>query len=278
MANRENDQQPIFSHVEPVLAVSDIPQTIEYWKNVLGFTNTWTWDDPPTIGAVSWQKAHIQFILNPQLAAASKGNSIWIRLQHIESLYHFHQQKNADIVSPLADQPWGMAQYIVRDINGYYICFAGNRVQREKSIATLPSTIWIIGRIPTVEEYAELGSSVHNNSLPMNEAMIKKRLAAVTYAVVAEDSASGAVVGCALILGDNVSYYYIKDVMVRPDWQGKRVGTALMQGLTDWLEKNAPDDSLVSLISAETLEPFYLPFGFTQSFGMIRFIRKEEKK
>src|SRR5688572_18376177 len=99
MGNSENGLQPIFSHVEPVLAVTDISETITYWHDVLGFPAKWTWGDPPNHGGVSWQKVFIQFSLNPELAAVSKGHSIWIRLQHIEALYSFHQQKNAEIVA-----------------------------------------------------------------------------------------------------------------------------------------------------------------------------------
>ena len=49
--------QPIFSHVEPIFPVRDIPETIRYWQEVPGFPNKWTWGEPPTNGGVSWQKA-----------------------------------------------------------------------------------------------------------------------------------------------------------------------------------------------------------------------------
>src|SRR5258706_11188659 len=125
MEDEENSQQPIFSHVEPVLAVQDITETILYWQNVLGFLAKWTWGDPPNHGGVSWQKVFIQFSLNPKLATVSKGNSIWIRVQHIETLYSFHQKKNAEIVAPPEKQPWGMTEYTLKKINGYYLHFSG---------------------------------------------------------------------------------------------------------------------------------------------------------
>src|SRR5205809_4235337 len=137
MEKEENALQPVFSHVEPVLAVHDVSETILYWQEVLGFPVKWTWGEPPGHGAVSWQKAFIQFSLDPDLATASKGNSIWIRVQRIEALYRIHREKNAEIVAPLENKPWGMAQYIVRDINGYFIHFAGVPAQREKSATTL---------------------------------------------------------------------------------------------------------------------------------------------
>ena len=101
MEKGESTLQPIFSHAEPVLAVRDVSETISYWQEVLGFPVKWTWGEPPSHGAVSWNKAQIQFYQDPELAAASKGNSVWIRLQRVEELYKIHQNRNAEIVAPL---------------------------------------------------------------------------------------------------------------------------------------------------------------------------------
>jgi GNAT superfamily N-acetyltransferase/uncharacterized glyoxalase superfamily protein PhnB len=277
MRNEEDGLQPIFSHVEPVLAVQDISETISYWQNTLGFPAKWTWGEPPNHGGVSWQKVFIQFSLNPALANASKGNSIWIRLQHIEALYNFHKQKKAEIVAPLENKPWGMAEYTVREINGYFLHFAGAIAERQASSTALPQTVKVIGRKPTAKEYLDLSTALDVSST-MNEAIAEGRLVAVVSAAVAEDTVSGKVIGCALLLGDNASFYYVKDVMVHPDWQGKRVGTALMRELTRWLETNAANNSLVALIAREALEPFYQQFGFAQAFSMIRYILRGEKK
>ena len=276
MEKDENNLQPIFSHAEPVLAVRDVSETILYWQEVLGFPVKWTWGEPPTHGAVSWHNAHIQFYQDPERAAASKGNSVWIRLQRVEELYKMHQHKNAEIVAPLENQPWGMAQYTVKEINGYFIHFAGVITEREKSTTILSADINIIERIPSIKEYREMAIAV-GWSPSSADNMIQSILEAAIFAVIAEDTLNNETVGCALLLGDNASFYYIKDVMVCPHWQGKRVGTALMQALTHWLEKNAADNALVSLITREGLEAFYQQFGFVQAFSMIRYIHRNEK-
>jgi GNAT superfamily N-acetyltransferase/uncharacterized glyoxalase superfamily protein PhnB len=270
---------PIFSHIEPVLPVRDIRGTIKYWQEVLGFTSQWTWGDPPHIGAVSWQSVHVQFYLQSEWKGG--GGSVWIRLQRIESLYRLHQQRNAEIVEPLENKPWGMAQYTVREINGHYLCFAGIVEEREKSVATMPSTIRIVGRIPGVKEYQRLQVSVGwgkdvveattDAALAAADARTEQVLAAAIHGVVAED-VTGEVVGCALLLGDGVGYYYVKDVMVHRNWQGRRIGTALMQELVSWLEKNARPGALVGLFTREGLEPFYKQFGFASGFAMLRYM------
>ena len=266
-----NNLQPVFSHAEPVLSVQDVAATIQYWQDVLAFPTKWTWGDPPNIGAVSWQNIHVQFLLDPEHAIRSKGSSIWVRLQRLELLYRIHQERKADIVAPLAQQPWGLAQYTIRDINGHYVTFAGVVEERSKSEATLPSTVRIVGRMPTVKEYQQVQAGVGWDG-SADDAKTAAALAGALHAVVAEDTASGMVIGCALLLGDRVGFYYVKDVMVHRDWQGKRVGTALMQELTGWLEKNVTHQALVGLFTRDTLEPFYKQFGFTQSFAMLRYM------
>ncbi|MGN6415872.1 MAG: GNAT family N-acetyltransferase [Pseudobacter sp.] len=36
-----------------------------------------------------------------------------------------------------------------------------------------------------------------------------------------------------------------QDVMVAPKWQGKQIGTAMMNAIRNWLQENAPHNSLV---------------------------------
>jgi GNAT superfamily N-acetyltransferase len=262
--------QPIFSHVEPIFPVRDIPETIKYWQEVLGFPNKWTWGDPPGNGGVSWQKAFVQFLRNPALAAASKGNAIWIRLHHVEELYTFHQSNRAEIVAPLEVHPYGMAQYSVREINGYYVHFAGNPVGRAAghTAGGAVTSIRIMKRKPTAMEYSRVQASFGGGT--ESKEMVENIIATATFAVVAEDTVSGDVIGCGFMMSDGAGFFYVKNVMVKPEWQRKGVGTALMNGLMQWLEQQVTTPSLVGLFARESLEPFYQQFGFLQSFGMVK--------
>lgn len=269
-----SESQPVLLHVEPILAVRNVSETVSHWHTVLGFPNKWTWGEPPNHGGVSWQGAHVQFTQNPELAAVSEGHSLWIRVRRLAALYARHQENHAEIVAPLEDKPWGMAEYTIREINGYRVRFAAPVSDRASSAETLPQTIRIVLRVPTAAEFRGLVSAVGWSTVT-NDAMVETLLSAVVFGVVAEDEVLGEAIGCALLLGDHASFYYVKDVMVHPDWQGKRVGTALMQELTRWVEKHAPDKALVGLYTGEDLAPFYQQFGFTRAFGMHRRIRRD---
>jgi GNAT superfamily N-acetyltransferase len=265
------------SHVEPVLAVADIVQTVNYWHDVLGFPDKWTWGDPPNYGGVSWHGVSVQFSQDQTLAFASKGNAIFIRAGKLEELYGFHQKRNAIIVEPLENKPWRMAGYTVQDINGYRIIFAGAMISDRKTRSTeLPATIKIIARTPTVREYQHLTASV-GWSLYSSDAVVTKLLSAPVFAVIAENAATNEVVGCGLLLSDNASFYYVKDIIVHSAWQSKHVGTALMSEITKWIQSNGSANALVSLITGENLAPFYQQFGFTPAFCMIKYVEPVKK-
>lgn len=269
---------PMFSIAIPVLAVSDVTETITYWKDILGFPESWSWGEPVVHGGVNWHGAFLQFVHNPELAALSKGNSVFIRVRNVDVLYKQHIAKEVKIVYPLENQDYGMAQYTILDINGYYISFASQISDRENSGAKSSDSIRIQERTPTIEEYKALMNSVGWSS-DIPDEMLRLHFRTAVFVLVAEDIPTGDIVGCAFLLGDHVGFYYVKDVIVKPAWQGKRIGTQLMQGLMNWLEAHAQDYSTVGLFTGDHLAPFYAQFGFIQASGMYRQIirRKDEQ-
>lgn len=262
------EQEPVLSHVEPVLPVADITSTIQYWQDVLAFPNKWTWGEPPVHGGVSWHTANLQFHLNPERAKLSAGNVVWIRVKYIDQLYNIHRKRNAAIDEPLTTRSWGMDEYVVKDINGYFIVFSGHSAERKKS-SSFPENVIIVERKPTQDEFLALQHSVGWTG-SLNMSRLEEHLSAPVMSVVAIDQNTNEVIGCALVISDNASFYYIKDVMVKKEWQGKRVGTALMKAVSDWLDMNGVKKSLVGLYTGENLEPFYSQFGLTKAFGMVK--------
>jgi GNAT superfamily N-acetyltransferase/uncharacterized glyoxalase superfamily protein PhnB len=267
------DQQPTLVHAEPVLAVKNVAETVAYWHEVLGFREKWMWGDPPNHGGVSWQgAAFIQFSLDPKLAAVSEGHSVWFRVRNLENLYQLHREK-ANVVSPPEIKPWGSEEYIVRDINGYYLHFSAPASRSPQKSEPSSTGIRIMDRKPTFAEFAKLARSV-GWEVPPHEPDVEKLWKSVVYAVVAEDIETGEAVGCAFLLGDNISIYYVKDVIVHPAQQRSGIGTVMMQKLTDWLEANAPNLATVGLFTGDHLAAFYRPFGFIQACGMYRQIHR----
>ncbi|MEN8130056.1 MAG: GNAT family N-acetyltransferase [Pseudomonadota bacterium] len=112
--------------------------------------------------------------------------------------------------------------------------------------------------VPTVAEYLDLRSSVGWHALPKTAA--EAGLANSLYAVCAVRE--GEVIGCGRITGDNGIYFYIQDLIIRPEYQYQGVGTQLMAKLMDYIEAQAQTGAFIGLMAAPGLEDFYGRFGF----------------
>lgn len=73
-------------------------------------------------------------------------------------------------------------------------------------------------------------------------------------------------VGMARLLGDGGMSFYIKDLAVRPEYQGRGVGRMLMEAIEAYIRAQLREGWAVSLelISSKGREPFYEKFGFEQ--------------
>jgi GNAT superfamily N-acetyltransferase/uncharacterized glyoxalase superfamily protein PhnB len=255
----------IFRHSVPILRSEDIRRSIAYYTDILGFENKWEWDDPPSFGGVSKNSVEIFFCEKGQ---GQPGTWLSIMVDKVDELYESIRSKGGKILMVPEDKEWGLREMLVEDPDGHIIRFGSSVTTHREKSDSLAQSARIIKRSPTAKEYQELVKAVGWHI--KTDALVEKVLAAVVFAAVAEDPDSGNAIGCVLLLGDHASFYYIKDMMVHPEWQSKRVGTALMETVNEWLEKNAPDHALVGLYTGENLAPFYRQFGFSPAFGMCR--------
>jgi catechol 2,3-dioxygenase-like lactoylglutathione lyase family enzyme len=111
------------SRSEAILAVADVAATVRFYRDKLGFTREWLWDDPPTFGGVSWGKVGVMFCLQPALAARVEGHQHAFFVSGIDRLHQRHRDNGVQVISPLEAKPWGLREYTVRDPNGYHLRF-----------------------------------------------------------------------------------------------------------------------------------------------------------
>ena len=86
--------------------------------------------------------------------------------------------------------------------------------------------------------------------------------AASVYAVCAVDS-QGRAVGCVRVIGDGY-YFYVQDVIVRPEHQSRGVGQRMMLRIEEWLMTQGPE-SLRGLICEPALVHWYQNFKYESS-------------
>lgn len=120
--------------------------------------------------------------------------------------------------------------------------------------------IQYIETIPTSDEFNRLANSVDWSYT--DKTIIEKALKNTIYAICVYDNDK--LIGFGRLIGDVTMFLYIQDVMVSPEYQGKKIGTNIMKYLIskiDELKKDAPEIRTY-LGASKGKEAFYKKFGF----------------
>ncbi len=113
--------------------------------------------------------------------------------------------------------------------------------------------------IPNVETYHDLRAAVDWAVFCREQS--EKALNNSCYCVVAKDGDSTVAMG--RVVGDGM-YYTIVDVMVKPQYQGQKIGSAIINKLVEKINAGIPEGGRTSiqLIAALGKEGFYVKQGF----------------
>lgn len=257
----------------PILPVTDIVDTLNFYRDVLGASNPWTDGNPPTHAGCRLDMADIQFTLNPDLSKRSEGLSIFVFVDKIEELYADHWTKGAEILEPLEVKPWNLKEYSVRDCNNVRLRFAQGGFLEPRG-EKLDGVI-IVRRNLTTEELRSLMTAVHWN-FDDNEEHFQKVINEPLCTAVAEFE--GRCIGTGAILGHETGNYLVSNVIVHPDFQSRGVGKLIMRELDSWLTEKGIPNAMVKLFTGSDRQAFYSQFGFRGPenglVGMIKTIPK----
>ncbi|HTI58850.1 glyoxalase superfamily protein [Mucilaginibacter sp.] len=109
-----------FESLVPILYSDDIPRSIAYYKDILGFDNDWIWDEEPTFGGIGSDPVRLFFCKGAQ---GHPGTWICVNLDNLDEYYGQIKAKGAIILSPPKDKPWFMREMLVGDPDGHVIRF-----------------------------------------------------------------------------------------------------------------------------------------------------------
>jgi uncharacterized glyoxalase superfamily protein PhnB len=114
--------------VAPVIATADIERSLEYYTTVLGFEFDFKYGEPPVYAGIKSGSVEIYFSIDHALAAAVKEKNlnpeVFIWVTDADGLFNKHKNRGAEIIEPPTNRPWGARQYVIKDINGYFLKFA----------------------------------------------------------------------------------------------------------------------------------------------------------
>ena len=113
-------------------------------------------------------------------------------------------------------------------------------------------------RTPTVDEYLEIRKTT--NWWDVNRSATEDALKASIFSAVAVENET--VIEFGRIVGNGGLYFYIQDLIVRPEYQNKGIGKSLMSELMAFIKDNAKQGAFVGLMAAQGVAKYYEAFGF----------------
>jgi ankyrin repeat protein len=105
-----------FEAVVPILNVRNVPASIDYFVQKLGFVKEWDWGSPPDFACVFRDQVRI-FLC--QGAQGAPGTWMSIFVHDVDALYEDYRRRGAKIRQPPTNFPWGTREMNVEDLDGH---------------------------------------------------------------------------------------------------------------------------------------------------------------
>ena len=129
--------------ISPMLAVRNMKQTIEFYKNSLGFKMGMAFPDAdnPEYADLSKDGMVLMFIPVENVGIGKEeelgvGVNIYMQIDgDIDEYYNELKNKGVKVVVDIKDEPFGIRDFTVEDIDGYKLTFnhAGELVEYTKA-------------------------------------------------------------------------------------------------------------------------------------------------
>lgn len=117
--------------IAPVFFTLDIPATLAYYENKLGFRCLGTWQDPPVYAIVARDERAIHFrCAETPTAQANKYEDelldAYVFIEDADKLYAEYAAKGVEFTRGVANMPWHSREFVVKDCDGRLLAFGAN--------------------------------------------------------------------------------------------------------------------------------------------------------
>jgi uncharacterized glyoxalase superfamily protein PhnB len=117
--------------IVPLFLTTDIPRTVAYYKEKLGFECLGTWQDPPVYAIVARDGHAIHFrCAEPPVANPEKYEEelldAYLHVEDADVLYAEYSAKGVEFTRELGNMPWNSREFVARDCDGRLLAFGAN--------------------------------------------------------------------------------------------------------------------------------------------------------
>jgi catechol 2,3-dioxygenase-like lactoylglutathione lyase family enzyme len=125
-----------FYHSVPFMPVRNLQDTVAYYRDQLGFYKEWFWNEADA--GIRRDNMHLLFNYAPEFVdrinTQDKHFEIMWFVDNVNAIYEEFKQKDVIIASEPENKPWGVREFTVQDINGYYLRIAEGIQEEEPNL------------------------------------------------------------------------------------------------------------------------------------------------
>jgi len=117
--------------IVPVFLTTDIPRTVAYYEEKLGFRCVGKWRDPPVYAIAERDQHAIHFrCAEPATANPEKYSEelldAYLFVEDADALYAEYSSRGVEFVRGVENMPWGCREFVVKDCDGRLLAFGAN--------------------------------------------------------------------------------------------------------------------------------------------------------
>jgi len=117
--------------IVPLFFTKDIPGTLTYYQEKLGFECLGTWQDPPVYAIVARDRQAIHFrCADPPAPNPNKYPDelldAYLFVEDADALYAELAARGVEFTRTVDNMPWGCREFVVKDCDGRLLAFGAN--------------------------------------------------------------------------------------------------------------------------------------------------------
>jgi uncharacterized glyoxalase superfamily protein PhnB len=117
--------------IAPQFFTTNIPATLAYYNEKLGFRCLGTWQDPPVYAIVARDQQAIHFrCAEPPAANPDKYSDelldAYLYVENADALYAEYAARGVQFTRGLANMPWNSREFVVKDCDGRLLAFGAS--------------------------------------------------------------------------------------------------------------------------------------------------------
>jgi len=107
----------------PVFVVRDVPKSVAYYRDALGFETEFLYGEPTFYAGVERGNVLIHLQAADESKRAPGQGAMNVFVSDVDALYDELKGRGAELLNAPKDYPYGMRDFNVADLDGNELCF-----------------------------------------------------------------------------------------------------------------------------------------------------------